>query len=333
MSKLKTVLLVTGICVATNGLQFGIQYKFRDTLKTKYTEEIAALNSSLTALGPIQDVYTVSGAVKAGDEITEDQITTMSLPSSMITETYIADPSEAIGQIYKVAINPGTPLTTDMLMSQEITDTTRDFDITVDRCTVGLTAGDYADLRITLPYGDDYVVLSHLRIESIGAQTFKVYLDERQWHTYQGALVDCYLHADQGTTIYLAKYIEPGVQKPAEEYYAVPKNIEAIMMLDPNIVDKAFIKSISNIRKPVDDIFESLVDEDVEKSIADETGKLSGGRSSYNGAVYSDFTSNQTASEDGETHGYWGDTPTEEETTEETPTEEESVFEGEEVVE
>lgn len=297
MSKAKAIVLIVLLVLITNGAQFGIQYFFRESIESKLNSEIATLSATIEQLGPIEVVYSVSGRVEAGTEIREDQIVEMSLPSSMITESYIMDPSEIVGKVYKVSVDSGTPLTSDMIMERGIDDTTRDIDICMDRWTVGLKVGDYVDYRITLPYGDDYIAIPHLRVEAVNSTSLKVYMTEAQWHIYQGTLVDYYLNVDKGASIYVTKYVEPGIQKPATSYYTVPENIRAIMVLDPNIIDKAEATANSNMRKSIDKLLKQLQGEDY--SVEDETGALSSGRSQFNSNINNDATILQNESEEG----------------------------------
>lgn len=298
MSKVKTIILIVVLVVLTNGLQFFIQHMSRASLEEKLNSEIATLSATIDQLGPIQTVYSVSGSVEAGAEIKSEQITEMSLPSSMITDAYITNPEEIVGKLYKVAIEPGTPLTTNMIMDRDIEDSTRDVDICVDRWTVGLKVGDYIDYRLTLPYGDDYIVIPHLRIEMVGSTTLKVYMNETQWQLYQGSLVDYYLHSSQGATVYVTKYVEPGVQQPAQAYYTVPENVKAIMLMDPNIVDKAEATANSNMRKSINKLLKQLQGEDYNPD--EETSALNSGRTQFNSNVNNDASimQDQADSED-----------------------------------
>ena len=74
-------------------------------------------------------------------------------------------------------------------------------------------------------------------MEAINGPTVKVRLNETEIHRYQASLVDYFMQSGRGAILYMTKYVEPGVQKPAEEYYAVPANVLTIMDIDPNIIE------------------------------------------------------------------------------------------------
>ena len=301
MKAWKVIVIALAAVIVTNGVGGYFWWSSMQSQKKQLNDEIAVLNTTLTAIGDMVTVYTVASNVRAGDEVTESSLQTMSMPSSTVGDNYITDSSEVIGKYYKVSLSPLTPLTDDCFMEDELDDTVRDIDIVVDRWTVGLQEGDYIDLRITLPRGDDYVVLSHLRVRSMGQATLKVYLTEEQWHQYVGALVDYYLNSQFGASIYAVKYVEPGVQAPAICYYAVPESVENAMLLDPNIVDKAVATANHQLREPIDKIFNEFHEKKTRLEKAQEDGGLlAGGRSTYNSAINSDASVAKDFSSEGD---------------------------------
>ncbi|WP_433946688.1 hypothetical protein [Paenibacillus sp. SN-8-1] len=133
-------------------------------------------------------------------------------------------------------------------MVHESDDTVREFDVVSSTLPIGLKVGDYIDYRLVYPLGEDYIVLSHKRVEELNGKTVKLHLSESEIHQYQAAIVDYYLKMQSGSMVYMAKYVEPGAQKQATSYYAVPKNILAIMAADPNIVEKVNAAINNNTR-------------------------------------------------------------------------------------
>lgn len=286
MSRAKGIILIIVIVLITNLAQGFVWMKMNSNLETKLTTEIATLNATIDSIGPPTTVWTVSGKVDHGDEIKSTSFTQMTIPQSMVNENYIIDTASITGQFFKIAVNPGTPLTKDMIMADALDDTTRDVDIYVDRWTAGLKAGDYVDCELILPYGDSYTVLSHKRIQSVGSGTLKVYLTAAERHTYDGACVDYYLNVQKGASLYVDRYVEPGIQKPAKVYYAVPKNIEAVMLADPNIVNKAQDSINSSFRSTIDAILDQFKTDAT--TVETEAGLLNAGRSKYNTSVAAD---------------------------------------------
>lgn len=235
-SILAFVVLVGG----TNAAQWYFNDKQQKQMREEYEAQIGELTAQIESLGPIVNTFTVKKDVEIypGMEITQEVLDTVSVPSSFIPEHSITDPAEVVGKYFKIGIKHGTQLTKDLTMETEIDDTFRERDIVAVDYPVGLREGDYVDLTYTLPKGEEYVVLSHIRINKINGNTFKVVLSATNRHIYDGMLVDYFLNSKKGAVIALSKYVEPGVQKPAATYYSVPANIVAIIANDPNIINK-----------------------------------------------------------------------------------------------
>jgi hypothetical protein len=234
-----------------------------------------------------------------GQEITEGLIVEQSIPSSLKNDTF-ATWEDIVGLYSKIAITPGTPITKDMVMSEELIDSMRDVDITGNRWPIGLKVGDYVDLRLTYPRGEDFIVLTHKRVMNLVDQTIKVYLTEEEQHLYQAALVDFYLSRGYGSDLYLTKYIEPGLQADAGVYYSVPVRVATVVQQDPNIVDIAQVTVQGNLRATID-AARAKFDE------LDDSGALiKGGRDELNSRVNSDYDLNkveESKSEDDEDDG------------------------------
>lgn len=288
MKKLNvTFIILTVVLLAVNIGQFMWWKGVNAETASQYTAELANVQAQLDSIGSRVEVYTVTTAKMAGDIINEEDITSMWTYSTLLTDQYVTNKSDILGKYYKIAINPGTAITSNMVMEEEISDTTRDHDIIFDTIPVGTHPGDYIDVRMTMPYGDDYVVLSHVRVQEINDETVKVYLDEMQWNVYQGALVDYFLNQDYGCTLYATKYIEPGLQQDAVEFYAVPDNITALLRKNPNILDKSRVTTMSEWRASIEELLVLFrTDEDTVES---DSSKLNGGRANLTTAVTTDF--------------------------------------------
>lgn len=283
---MKKILIIVGVLLGlglSGAATFFVTNYFHNRETEQLTSQIATLNANLEAIGPIVTCYTVQSATFPGQEITEDLIVEQSIPSSFKNDSF-ATMEDLVGLYSKVAITPGTPITKDMVMSEKIVDSMREVDISGNRWPIGLKEGDYVDLRITYPRGEDFIVLSHKRVMSITNQTLKVHMTEEEQHLYQAALVDFYLSRGYGSDLYLTKYIEPGIQGEAAVYYSVPSNIEAAVRKDPNIVDMAQVTVEGALRDMINAARAEFPDGDPSGS------EIKGGRDELNGKVNSDFT-------------------------------------------
>lgn len=283
---MKKKLIIVGVIlgfVLSGVATFFITNYFHNKETEQLTSQIATLNANLDAIGPIVTCYTVQSATFPGQEITEDLIVEQSIPSSFKNDSF-ATIEDLVGLYSKVAITPGTPITKDMVMSEEVIDSLREVDISGNRWPIGLKEGDYVDLRITYPRGEDFIVLSHKRVMSITEQTLKVHMTEEEQQLYQAALVDYYLSRGYGGDLYLTKYVEPGIQEDAAVYYSVPSNIEAVCRKDPNIVNLAQVTVENTLRDMINAARAEFPDGDSSGS------EIKGGRDELNGKVNSDFS-------------------------------------------
>lgn len=303
--KVKVILSIVITAILVSGIWGFITYQKTKTITAKFEGEISQLTATLDALGPDVECYTVTeefanhyGNNTAGQIIGENAIQPITVPSSLVGEAYITNMSQIVGKYCKVNIVPGTPITSDLLMAELYDDTLRDVDISVNSWVVGMRVGDYVDLNITFPYGEDYIVLPRKRIQYIGDKTIKMYLTEEEWHTYQSALVDYYLHSTEGARLYLKKYVEPGVQPTATAYYAASDAVRTIMKTDPNIVNRAAIAAQDSMRPAIDGILSQFITE--QTTIQSQAGLIAGGRSQFSGDVQSDYRNNEQNKADSE---------------------------------
>lgn len=303
--KVKVILSIVITAILVSGIWGFITYQKTKTITAKFEGEISQLTATLDALGPDVECYTVTeefanhyGNNTAGQVISEKAIQPITVPSSLVGEAYITNMSQIVGKYCKVNIVPGTPITSDLLMAELYDDTLRDVDVSVNSWVVGMRVGDYVDLNITFPYGEDYIVLPRKRIQYIGDKTIKMYLTEEEWHTYQSALVDYYLHSTEGARLYLKKYVEPGVQPTATAYYAASDAVRTIMKTDPNIVNRAAIAAQDSMRPAIDGILNQFITE--QTTIQSQAGLIAGGRSQFSGDVQSDYRNNEQNKVDSE---------------------------------
>lgn len=287
MRKLNIVAIVLAVVLLlANVAQFFYWKNLSESTVEQYATDIAELQLQLNSFGNRTTVYTVSTAVKAGDAVVMDELIPLDTYETLVTSQYVMDPLDLEGRFFKIAVNPGTPLTTNMFMDEELDDTMRDHDIMLDSMPVDTQVGDYIDIRMTLPYGDDYIVMSHKRIYAINEETIKIRMNEYEWNVYLGALVDYYLNREYGCTLYASRYIEPGLQQEAVEFYAVPTNIATLLTKNPNIIDKKGASSLNVWREQLEEILVIFRTED--DTVDSDAGTLASGRQEFNEAVESD---------------------------------------------
>jgi len=249
-------------------------------MKVEYEGELASLQEQINRIGPLVNIWTIRDGGQSlypGKEIQYEDLEQRKIPESLLVPSLILEPDTVVGKYYRVSLEAGTPLSMDLVMEQPVDDTTREYDVVAGIMPIGLRVGDYVDFRIVYPLGEDYIVLPHKRIQAINEKSVKLLLNETEIHFYQAALIDYFLSKDKGAALYMTKYLEPGIQQPASQFYAIPKNIEAIMLADPNIAKSPNDQINDPIRSMIE-IGNSIVSDEV-------GGKINSGRGAILGAI------------------------------------------------
>ena len=300
--------LMVGTLLLGAGGGFGINYAVNKPTIETFEQQVAQLQASLDAIGPITTLYTVKGKVKPGDVITTDMLETQSVPASFVGENSLQSTTDIVGKYAKVGIANGTSITSDLLMEDDINNekslwhTARWYDVVVSMWpSAGLDVGKYVDLRILMPKGEEYIVLSHMRIDGISDSTVRFKMTAAQMSLYQSALVDYYLNSAKGVLLYFTEYLEPGVQKPANITYKVSEEVMRAMQKDSNLYATAWASVYDASRRS--DIESDLVptEDDIDKTDADIMGEISSGRNTWASAINggaSSYRDTETKEED-----------------------------------
>ncbi len=109
---------------------------------------------------------------------------------------------------------------------------------------IDLMTGDYIDVRLMLPSGQNVVVVSKKRVTipqfdgEYLADTVQMNLSEHEILTMSSAIVEDWML--QGTGIlYATKYVEAGMQEEASPTYVPNGEVTRLMDSDPNISNRA----------------------------------------------------------------------------------------------
>ena len=125
-------------------------------------------------------------------------------------------------------------LTTDSLRKQEYNMISVPADIETD---------DVVDVRLRMPDGTDYIVVSKKRITMLDAggipslTTFSIELTEDEILTLSNAIVEAYMM--EGSKLYVTRYVDAGMQEAASTTYIPNADVQSLINSDPNIVEEA----------------------------------------------------------------------------------------------
>ena len=147
--------------------------------------------------------------------------------------------------VAKVTMKKNTLITTELLSKSDniVQDDVRKQEYNMVVLPMDLTTGDYIDIRLLLPSGQDYIVVSKKEVEipqinGVDSEdTIWVNLSEDEILHMSCAIIDAY--QIKGAKIYATKYTEAGMQEAATPTYPASESTLAVLQSDPNILEKA----------------------------------------------------------------------------------------------
>lgn len=147
--------------------------------------------------------------------------------------------------VAKVTMKANTVITKDLLAKGEdsLADDVRREEYNTFILPMDIQTGDYIDIRLMLPSGQNYIVASKKEVEVPdingveSEDTIVLNVSEDEILSISSAIVDAYKIT--GSKLYVSKYTEAGLQKAATPTYVVTPETANLINKDPNILTKA----------------------------------------------------------------------------------------------
>ena len=177
----------------------------------------------------------------------------------------------------KIDIEKGTIVTTDMFYQE---DESQERDVRLQEYNMislpsQLQAKDYIDVRLRLPSGEDFIVLSKKYVEQADATTVWLKVDEAEIEIMSCAIVESYVI--EGSTLYAVTYTNPGLQQKVEGTYIPTGQIVELMKKNPNISDlEKLAQRLRNDRNNDRGLINNKVEENrdnASSNVADKTAE------------------------------------------------------------
>lgn len=204
-------------------------------VRAKYKAELEEANNIISENQ--RYVYEVVTPIEAGELISEENVEKKLVYSSQPEELFAT--LDDIGKQVAVNISEGTQLMKAMILTEEYEETDRETEYEAIKLSLNLALGDYVDIRICYPNGEDYIVLSKKQIKQIDQENVLCYIwnNEEEILTMSSAIVDAYLY--EGAYLYTTKYVQAEIQEPSEVTYIPTLTTMQLLESDPNIVEIA----------------------------------------------------------------------------------------------
>ncbi|WP_068785610.1 SAF domain-containing protein [Paenibacillus phocaensis] len=175
--------------------------------------------------------------IPAGHRIGANDLKRVELPADSVPADLFASGEDIAGKYAKISLRSLTPLTEALLYEEDpIPDDLRWREMAFVQLPNLLEEKDVIDIRIQFPTGQDYILLSKKKVETLSSEMLTVTLSEAEILSLSSAIVDAYLHK---ASIYALAYVEPHLQSKPVPTYPVNESVMELIRKDPNIVQKA----------------------------------------------------------------------------------------------
>lgn len=192
-----------------------------------------------------KQVYVLKSDVKSGDSLTSDLLNKVTIASEGIPTDAITPSSLDENTIAKIDLKKGTVITTSSIQEsdEKTTDDLRIQEYNMLKISTQLKTGDYIDIRLRMPSGLDYLVISKKKVEvpivgdTDSENTIWLKMTEDETLTMSEAIVETYMM--EGAILYTANYVEPGLQATATPTYIPNESVINLISRNPNVVNDA----------------------------------------------------------------------------------------------
>lgn len=189
--------------------------------------------------------YALNTDVKSGDSIDSSKLISVTIDKSAVPTNVVKTGTLTENTIAKIDLTKGTVVTDSMITESDspLTNDLRVQEYNMISLASQLASDDYVDIRLRMPSGEDYIVLSKKRLEipEIGGiesiNTIWLKLTEDETLTMASAIVDAYKM--NGSMLYTTRYVEPGTQTKATPTYSPNAEVIQLINKDPNVVQEA----------------------------------------------------------------------------------------------
>ena len=189
------------------------------------------------------DVYVLNKDFSAGESINIASLRIENVESTLAPKSAItlANYAQFVKEntVTKVKLDSGTILTADLIVDQDevAKNDIREEELNMVVLPTYLTKNDYIDIRLSLPTGENYIVISKKKVKDTNEKTVWLDLSEAETLTLSNAIVEAYQVS--GSKLYANRYIEPGIQETAETTYVPSNSVLNLISSNGNIVEEA----------------------------------------------------------------------------------------------
>jgi len=234
------------------------QQRVQEQIKEHYERQIEQLKTIEQQAKA--RILVAARRIPAGETLKAEDIQLAEVPHTLVTEDSLKEPQTAVGKVAKIELLPNTPLTASMLFEgQPLARDVRIQQFHVIQLPSDLRKGQFVDVRINFPTGEDFIVLAKKKIRDLSGTVLWTEMNEPEILSISSAIIDAYL---QGAKLYAPVYVDPGMQEAAIANYPSNPKVLDLMESDPNILVKAQTELARQLRATLDGNLKAMSDAD-----------------------------------------------------------------------
>jgi hypothetical protein len=234
--------------------QDSFQKQLQNEYETKIKEWESIEQSAKTR------ILVASRNIPSGTTIRAEDIKTVEVSTVQAASGSLKEPGAAVGKITKIDLQPSTPIMASMLFEDKpIAKDIRMQEFNVIQLPTNLQKGQFVDVRINFPTGEDFIVLAKKKVRELSGTIVWYEMNETEILMASSAMIDAYL---QGAKLYALTYVDPGMQEAAVANYPSNPKVIDLMERDPNVLQEAKTALARQLRATLDNNLKAMSDTD-----------------------------------------------------------------------
>ena len=184
-------------------------------------------------------VYVLNNDVKSGGKIDASMLIQKEALQDVVPTDYVSIGDITENTIAKVDLTKGTVISKAVIQeaTEKITNDLREQEYNMIILPQYLDVDDYIDIRLRLPNGQDFIVVSKKRVKNATEDTIWVDMYEEETVAMSNAIVEAYKIS--GSKLYATTYVKPGNQNNVTPTYVPSAEVINLINADRNITEEA----------------------------------------------------------------------------------------------
>ncbi|MEB3103292.1 SAF domain-containing protein [Ferviditalea candida] len=251
---LTVLLFAFGLVLYFQAKQASFEKQLRNEYEMKIKERETMEQAAKTR------VLVANRSIPSGTTLQEGDVKAVEVSTAQAASGSLKEPSAVVGKIAKIDLQPNMPLSASMLFEDKpLAKDIRMQEFNVIQLPTNLQKGQFVDVRINFPTGEDFIVLAKKKVRELSGTIVWYEMNEAEILRASSAIIDAYL---QGAKLYALTYVDPGMQEGAVANYPSNPKVLDLMERDPNLLEEAKNTLARQLRVTLDNNLKAMSDTD-----------------------------------------------------------------------